>query len=473
MSDSEALQHHTSIESYGGELQTQLEKWQQLSLQHHNVNAEFQAKLQSALTLLKMHTQCYQRIIITRRRRAQQRRKRRQMELRNFFARMMEDIQIQLVEMLPLCIEPSVLMKIAQEKSDEMFREWEASDSQKDTTKEDEPFEFFKNVACRFNEEQWVDTFHISKAAFNLLCPVLKEVLITEDDISKEAAIALCIYTLAKGRSFRSVGMLFNKPQTYVRSILYKFVQVLNQSFEAQFMNVPQTKEEVKKVCKGFSRASHMPPCCLGVLCVFELPTFVYTQPGCKSYGMDRVIVQTLIDDRLQFRKVEVEHQQPSMFLTKPNEIQNISEEHFAGSSLTCFVTAPPHYPLRSWLMQKYDKAHKQCELDFNEALNHLNIFRELALQRLFGRWQILSSSEFIEPQSKGLIAKACCILHNILEDCGEVYSEDWSENMDLSKYVYKYEETKNADENELEEAKEKRNHIARLIRREVNVNVN
>lgn len=174
MTDSEAVHHHASIESYGGKLQTQLEKWQQLSLQHHNVNAEFQAKLQSALTLLKMHTQSYQRIIITRRRRAQQRRKRRQIELRNFFARMMEDIQIQLVEMLPLCIEPAVLMKIAQEKSDEMFREWEASDSQKDALKEDEPFEFFKDVACRFNEEQWVDTFHISKAAFNLLCPVLK-----------------------------------------------------------------------------------------------------------------------------------------------------------------------------------------------------------------------------------------------------------------------------------------------------------
>ncbi|XP_013115154.2 uncharacterized protein LOC106092775 [Stomoxys calcitrans] len=441
------------------EVQQQISKWEKLS---SHCEETFRIKLQSSLTLLKIHVKHYQRIMITRGRRGLQRRRKRHLVLRNMLMQMVEDLQIQFMEIIPLCTEPSVLVKIFKEKTDEKFREWEEKVSRNNTSTE-KSYGLFEDIA-KYSEEQWNEAFHMTKNTYNMICPPIKAAFEGEDT-SAEALVAMCINTMASGINFRSLGLMINKPPTYVRSILYKFLDVLISNFERQYMTLPLTQDEVTKVCKGFSRASHLPPCCLGVLCVFELPTFTYIKEGCKSYGMDRVIVQTLIDDRLQFRRVKISHHFPDMLLSTPNEISDIEATHFGGTELPIFIAAPTTYPLCSWLMQKFENPQQECEHNFNRALSHLNIFRELALQRLFGRWQILSSSEFIEPESKALLVKACCILHNILETCGEAYSEDWNGNIDISKYHCQYEVSKSDNCKEMEEdASEKRNRIANCM---------
>ncbi|XP_073843620.1 uncharacterized protein isoform X2 [Musca autumnalis] len=439
------------------QIENQVQAWEQLSVGYTGVH---KAKLQSALTSLKLHLQKYQHFITIRRRRMIQRRRKRHQLMRNLFLQMMGEVQTQFLECLPLCIEPKVFMKLVEEgQKQQTFRETQEASS---PTKK---FDYFKDILSRFTEEQWVNAFHMTKENFHLICSHLKTKIEVGEDMkmqTMEAFVAMCIYTLASGKTFRAVGLLYNKPPTYVRTALYEFVNSLIGNFEKKHIKMPKDKEEIDKICEGFSKASHMPSCCLGVLCVFELPTFAYTQTGCKPYGMDRVIVQTLIDNRLQFRKVEVAHQLPDMFLKKPNELENIPARN---DSLPYFVVAPHHYPLRSWLMQKFDDASLPYEHDFNLALSYLNIFRELALKRLFGRWQILASTEFIEPQSKGLIARACCILHNILEELGEIYSEEWSESCDINKYEYKLEISAQMDVGDDHEiAKGNRNRIAQFI---------
>ncbi|XP_061386911.1 uncharacterized protein LOC133321856 [Musca vetustissima] len=447
----EIVEHFQQIEK-------QLKTWQQIS---RDYNGEHKVKLHSSLALLQQHLQNYQHFIMTRRRRVIQRRRKRHQQMRNLFMRMMSEIQTQFVEQVPLCIEPKVFMKLLEDGQKKSLQE--IGSEQTSSYAGRNKFDFFKDILSRFTEEQWLNAFHMTKENFSVICSRFKaKIQIDESEKMQtmEAYVAMCIYTLASGKTFRAVGLLYNKPPTFVRAALYEFVNALIEKFAEDYIKMPQDVDEIQKICKGFSKASHMPPCCLGVLCVFELPTFAYPQAGCKSYGMDRVIVQTLIDNRLQFRKAEIAHQQPTMFLGNSNDLESLPKRN---DNLSYFVVAPEYYPLRNWLMQKYEQPAESYEHDFNSALSYLNIFRELSLKRLFGRWQILSSTEFIEPQSKGLIAQACCILHNILEQLGEIYSEEWSDNCDINKYEYKLENPKMGDI-DVTVAKEARKMIAQIV---------
>ncbi|XP_005179853.1 uncharacterized protein LOC101898993 [Musca domestica] len=450
--------HANGISVHFQQIERQVQTWEEIAMGYEG---EHKAKLHSSLALLRLHLNNYQNFIATHRRRSIQRRRRRHQQMRNLFMQMMAEIQTQFLENFPLCIEPKVFMKLLDESQKQTTcREGLVESSSLAKNK----FDFFKDILSRFTEEQWINAFHMTKENFNSICSRLKtkiEIDQHEKMQTMEAFVAMCIYTLASGKTFRAVGLLYNKPAAYVRSALCEFVNALIDNFEQHYVSMPRDQDEIMRICKGFSKASHMPPCCLGVLCVFELPTFAYSEAGCRSNDVERVIVQTLIDNRLQFRKVEVAQREPLMFLRKTNELETIPVRN---DQLPYFVVAPDNYPLRSWLMQKYDQPRQSYERDFNSALSYLNIFRELALKRLFGRWQILSSTEFIEPQSKGLIARACCILHNILEQLGEIYSEEWSESCDLNKYEFKLDSCQSVEQDDAQAAEENRNRIAQIV---------
>ncbi|XP_075162528.1 uncharacterized protein LOC142235156 [Haematobia irritans] len=429
-----------NLESMLQNTQRQISDWEIRSSSNH-----FKANVVRALTLLKLHIQNYQRIVVTKRRRALQRRRK---------------------QIIPLCAEPSALMEIVKEKTDKMFRQWEDNNISNGDDITKDQFNFFEDIVKHFTEKQWNDTFHMTRTTYNLIRNSLEEAFV-DNDSQAESLIAMCIYAMATGTNFQSVGLIFNKPQTYVQTSLYRFLEAMIEQFEDQYISMPHTQTEADKVCQAFSRASHMPPCCLGVLCTFELPNYRNeTGSDSKAYDTDRVIVQTLIDDRLLFRKVEVEHQsEPTMFLNTSNEISRFNGVKVGQEILQRFVVGPPMYPLRSWLMQKYENPCDHNEHEFNRALSHLNVFRELALNRLFGRWQILSSSEFLEPESRSLLAKVCCILHNIMESNGDVYCEDWSDNIDLSKYQYNMDVKEHIESvSHARAACETRNLIARLM---------
>ncbi|TMW43241.1 hypothetical protein DOY81_011681 [Sarcophaga bullata] len=440
--EEEMIEEHLDEEYQTSEIDEELAEYQKqieelemvrLKIKH---DREMQQKLEKAIKLLHLHIHNYQRIVVFNRRRARQRFKRRQCSLRNFFLQSLMDMQIRFVEMLPLAVEPHLLMGL---KPNLLSSRNACNTSNKS---EEDVISFYKDVASNFTDGQWLDIFHMPKHIFNTISSRLKPLLEGQLEMDFQSWLAMCIYAIATGNKFISVEL---------------FLQV----FCEDCLSMPENVQELEKISQAFHRASNMLPC-VGVVHIFELPD----KCSCERYKCCRtecVIVQVCIDDRLLFRKVEIMNQTPDIFLQSINEINCIWKKISSDSMLPYFMAAPPNFPLRSWLMQKYDNPREIWQHTFNKSFDNLNVFREVAMKTLFGRWQILCSTECIPPDKKSSIIKACCVLHNILEDSGECFLEEWSQ--DTSRFRYQFTPNVTKSFKDSDEAIEKRDIIAKLIK--------
>lgn len=430
-----------------------------------NYAQDKQEKLEKAIALLRLHVQSYQRIIIFNRRRARQRLRRRQSTLRNFFLQSLMEMQIRFAEMLPLAIDPLVYQQTYNfdnlESMEKVSTQCKTSVKKDDTKKEMQVLNFYKDVVSQFTNDQWLDTFHMPSHIFNLICSRLKKSFDTKD-MDLETWAAMCIYIFATGTKFCSVAMLFDVEKKFVRQSLIKFAQCLLNEFPEK-LSMPNTQNEFEKISNGFLKASNNMPCVAGVLTLFEIPS----RCGCgksRLCGYDLLKVQACIDNRLLFRKVEPTTNKPTMFLRSPNEISVNSKKFSDNCVVPYFIVAPDNYPLRNWLMQKYDEPREPWEYDFNKSCGGLNIFRQICLKRLFGRWHILDTNECIMPDSKSFIVKACCLLHNLLEESGEYFSLEWCTNYKPYNYDCKITTAVTKFFNDSKSAIEKRDVIAKMI---------
>ncbi|XP_023301901.2 uncharacterized protein LOC111684014 [Lucilia cuprina] len=513
--DEEMIEEHLDEEYQDSEIseefmqfETQIEELEKKKL-IAKYDQELLDKLEKAIALLRLHVQNYQRIVIFNRRRAKQRLKRRQSTLRNFFIQSLMEMQIRFAEMLPLTIEPQVIGENNSTNNEQKFEDAttiesslskEAGHTQPNNAilatavstkscltrkeekveshtnskpteevsfinEEDESSEtmcFYKDVVSKFTNDQWLDTFHMPKDIFDLICARLKSSLL-DIELPLESWIAMCVYMLATGSTFSSAAMLFNVEIFYARRSLFKFISCLIKEFSEETLTMPKTKKEFDRISNGFQKASNMTPCVAGVLILFEVP-HVCACGRNRNCGGKNLRVQICLDNRLLIRKVETTTQKPTMFLRSPNEI-SVNWKKFSDTCIVpYFIVAPPGYPLRTWLMQKYDKPKETWEYEFNKCFRSLNIYKDVAMKRLFGRWHILNTTECIIPESKTFIVKACCILHNLLEDRREYFSMEWSKDFNAARYEYKLGTAVTQFYNDSKPAIEKRNSIAKLI---------
>lgn len=451
------------------EIETQIEELGNKKKLVSTYDPELQEKLEKAIALLRLHVNNYQRIVVFNRRRSRQRLKKRQTSMRNFFLQSLMEMQIRFMEMLPLAIVPQIV-EDSKEECKETFEQTEPLLQTNNLSVEDEKVEddaesldFYRDIVLKFTEDQWLDTFHMPRKIFELICTRLKPHS-NSVDMHFDTWIAMCIYMFATGSKYSSVAMLFNVEKCFVRQSLFKFIKFLLNEFEEYKPTMPQSKEELDEISESFERASLMPPCVAGVLNLFEIPKFCecVRSPNCVSKNLK---VQICIDHRLLFRKVEITDLKPTMFLRAPNEVSHNLKVFDGGCVLPYFIVAPPGYPLRTWLMQKYENPKESWEYDFNKSFGSLNIFREVSLKRFFGRWHILKSTECVKPDAKSFIIQACCLLHNLMESTREYFSLEWCTNYYPARHEYKITAYITKFYNDSQEAKDKRDVIAKMIR--------
>lgn len=430
------------------------------------LNKEMQIKLGKAIALLHLHVQNYQRIIIFNRRKARLRLRKRRFSLRNALLHSLMEMQIRFIEMLPLTVEPAKLLDNTNAQREENGIETTAVCTEdKHAQAQESPknvLNFYNDIVSLYTTDQWLHTFHMSKNIFDLICSRLKTSL-DNIDMGFENWIAMCIYMFASGSKWSSVALLFNVEAKFVRQSVFRFSECLLNEF-ADKLTMPNNTTELESIASGFYKASDMMPCVAGVLSLFKVPN----ECGCKhldNCGSELIKVQVCIDHNLLIRKVETTSHKPTMFLRSPNEISLYTKKFTEENcEIPYFIVAPSNYPLRNWLMQKFDNPRKHWEYDFNKSCGSLNIYREITLKRLFGRWHILNSTECILPESKTFIIKACCLLHNIMEEHKEDFSLEWCTNFIPAKYECRIPPTAPQYVNDSKTAIEQRNIIATFM---------
>lgn len=111
--------------------------------------------------------------------------------------------------------------------------------------------------------------------------------------------------------------------------------------------------------------------------------------------------------------------------------------------------------------MQKYRQPQSAQQFAFNEAIENVLVFKENAYMRLFARWRILQRKYDLEARTIEAIAKACCALHNLLEENEDGYREEWGDAVDTSKCHPVFDIEKRKDS---KQALKTRDHLANTI---------
>ncbi|XP_053955188.1 uncharacterized protein LOC128861237 [Anastrepha ludens] len=395
----------------------------------HEKNLKARRKL---LEMYGNHLMNFKRSILINRRRWQERLHRRQALLRSFFIQHMMELETSFLELIPIPKIGSIQVKketIPQNISS--------------TGDSIHMHRFYEDAMGLSSEEHWLSSFHIQKLSFKWICKQLEEIVQPVGQnfpyrkiISHEKKIALGLYVFANGIDYVEIARIFEIPfRTTICKFMKCFAEAIIRKWSKQFLTMPTTEEEYDRIGNAFYNASNMPPVVMGVLGVCELTTKSLKQVNINAHepGNSTIIMQMLIDNKLLFRKVKLDSNQPTLFLEAINEISNLPHKLINQHPVSRFIVTPnTYYPLRKWLMHKYQDPMEPHEFDFNEAVDNLFVFRDRAFQRLFARWRILKCNDDLDARTMEKIALACCILHNILELNEEPFDKEWMKWLDI-----------------------------------------
>ncbi|XP_033103786.1 protein ANTAGONIST OF LIKE HETEROCHROMATIN PROTEIN 1-like [Anneissia japonica] len=100
------------------------------------------------------------------------------------------------------------------------------------------------------------------------------------------------------------------------------------------------------------------------------------------------------------------------------------------GVQVPIMILGDPAYPLNNWLMKGFPdrdnmpNAHRR----FNYRLSKARMVVERSFGMLKGRWRILMKRNDSELKHIPNMVLACCILHNMCIENGDVYNPSWDD---------------------------------------------
>ncbi|XP_055920162.1 uncharacterized protein LOC129951834 [Eupeodes corollae] len=303
---------------------------------------------------------------------------------------------------------------------------------------------FWEGVVPTYTDEQWLETFRMSRKTFHWICDRLDVTMRPngasvplKNLINLQKRVALSIYTLATGDDYRMVAELFGVSRTSVCKFIKRFADSIIEEMASFLLVMPQDEAEYDVIRQTFQAASSLPNVvgCLGFCLIPINASANNAELYAKPNGGTSITMQALIDDKLLFRKVSMVPNSPTMFMDSPQELIMTKSQPVGDRLVPSFVISPnQYYPLNSWLMQKYPNPQTPQQHAFNEAVDNVLDFKENAYMRLFARWRILQRKYDLEARTIEAIAMACCALHNLLEENEDGYREEWGDSVDTSK---------------------------------------
>ncbi|XP_010512737.1 PREDICTED: putative nuclease HARBI1 [Camelina sativa] len=295
--------------------------------------------------------------------------------------------------------------------------------------------------------------FRASKTTFSYICSLVREDLISRPPsgliniegrlLSVEKQVAIALRRLASGDSQVSVGASFGVGQSTVSQVTWRFIESLEERAK-HHLRWPDS-DRIEEIKSKFEDMYGLPNCCGAIdttHIIMTLPAVQASDDWCdleKNYSM---FLQGVFDHEMRFLNM-VTGWPGGMTVSKLLKFSgffklcesgqildgNAKTLCEGGSQVREYVVGGISYPLLPWLITPHDDSdHPSSDpmMAFNDRHEKVRSVAATAFAHLKGSWRILSKVMW-RPDRRKLpsIILVCCLLHNIIIDCGDYLQED------------------------------------------------
>ncbi|XP_051150551.1 protein ALP1-like [Andrographis paniculata] len=278
---------------------------------------------------------------------------------------------------------------------------------------------------------RWPQFFNLSKPSFTLLLRLLTPSLSSSSlhPLPPNAALAATLFRLSHAASFSSVARRFSLDSPTACRAFYSVCKAIVENLGHLF----EFSSDINRIVVGFGWIS-LPNCC-GVLGIqsFELES--------PMAAKDSLLVQALVDSEGRFLDVSAGWPgatKPDNVLKRSKLYRGIEEskeymigpsyELNSGMSIPQYILGNSCYPLLPWLLTPYsnpNSSSSSSEMVFNRVHRRGIEIAGKAFSKVKKRWNLVAKKWKGQVEAFPFVIVACCLLHNFLIKCSEVFPED------------------------------------------------
>ncbi|EYU46549.1 hypothetical protein MIMGU_mgv1a007279mg [Erythranthe guttata] len=300
-------------------------------------------------------------------------------------------------------------------------------------------------------EEGFKHFFRVSNKTFEYICSLVREDLISRPPsgliniegrlLSVEKQVAIALRRLASGESQVSVGASFGVGQSTVSQVTWRFIEAMEERARHHLKWPDPT--QTGRIKSGFESLTGLPNCCGAIdstHIVMTLPAVQTSDDWCDQENNYSMFVQGVVDFEMRFLDIVTGWPggMPVSRLLKCSgfyklcetggrlngDAMMMSSPSSEGEEIREYIVGGASYPLLPWLITPF---HERGDYEhFNPVLENARLAAVNAFSLLKGGWRILNKVMW-RPDKRKLpsIILVCCLLHNIIIDCGESLCSD------------------------------------------------
>ncbi|XP_064479250.1 uncharacterized protein LOC135392472 [Ornithodoros turicata] len=251
--------------------------------------------------------------------------------------------------------------------------------------------------------------------------------------ISPEERLSVTLRLLATGESFHSLGFQFRMAHNTVAGIVLEVCRALYAVLKSQYLKVPTTEDEWKKVAMAFEDAWNFPNC-IGALDGKHVQILPPSKSGAmyRNYkGSFSILLMARVGADLEFLYIDVGRngRLSDSAVWNDSTLNNVIESNSLhipsasvprGSDTTVpyAIVADEGFGLKTYMQRPFSARELNVERRiYNCRLSRARRVVENAFGVLASGWQVYRSLMRVLAETAKDIVKATVVLHNVLQN--------------------------------------------------------
>ena len=301
---------------------------------------------------------------------------------------------------------------------------------------------WFDMIWTHYSDARFKKTFRISRATFQFILQRIRHVLdrdtVTEEPISPECRLAICLYRLARGDYYYTIAEMSGLGVSMVCTIANEVARAIVNNLwdECVGQHLPSSEEHFKEKILDMEERWQF-SCCWCAVDGCHLP--IKCPPGpfaAKEYhnfkNFYSIVLIGMVDANYRFVWGSCSfpgNSHDSIIFQSTQLYSDIKESDFipqiskdvSGVQVPPIILGDSAFPLMPWLMKPYTNASPTPkQYYFNYRLSRARMVTEGAFGQLKSRWRILLRKCESKTSELTVTALACMVLHNICIDRGD-----------------------------------------------------